>query len=138
MTTLKQAGDGLAAALDRVRGLRVHRYPPESLSQFPCAFIYPRRGNVDIVTSGEGKYMPAWNADLISSRQDMARAAAEMEPYLEAAIEELLKDWTLGGVVDHLGTGEGLTFELVTYEYNRSPVFGYRLIVPMKYRKAYT
>lgn len=38
---------GLAVRLETIDGLRVYPYPPDSISELPCAYILPKGGDYD-------------------------------------------------------------------------------------------
>ena len=130
--SLVSIGDALVLALGTVQNLRVHRYPPESINEFPACFIYARSGTLDQTGPDLSTNFHSWSVDIITQRTHIAQAAAEIEPYIDAVQNALWADLTLGGTVDHIGTSESIRYELLAYEYAGKPVFGYRIIVPVK------
>lgn len=136
--SVKAVGDALATLLNRVGGLRVHRYPPSQLAEFPGAFIYPKNGRFEPAQQLVSRNFHNWHIDVLTSNQLLPNSAESTEPYVDAIQDELWKDATLSGTVDHIGTNEDITFEMLAYDYAGKPVFGYRIVVPIKYHRIIT
>lgn len=137
-STITQIGDALESVVSTISGLRVHRHPPESVFEKPCALIYSRSGSFNPSTGDGSINFHKFHIDLIGDRQVLPEVAMEMEPYLTLVQNALWGSRNLNGTVDHIGTSEPITYELVTYPYATELVFAYRIIVPVKHKRTIT
>lgn len=101
--TLDGAIDGLRATLSAMSGLsRTYDDPPESINQFPSLIVYPRDGEMSVVSSGFGRSIHTIWADVVIGRQYMPQAIDSAKPYPDRAFALLRADTTLGGTVEHI------------------------------------
>lgn len=130
-------GNAIAAELDGINGLRIHRTPEEQVAEFPCSVISMQSMDLEFGPVGSAVNFARWAVDIVTSRSaGIASAIIEVEGFVELVQDALFADQTLNGTVDHIGGKESfIECKIITYEYAGVPVAGYRLTIPVKYKR---
>lgn len=144
MGTLTTIGNALYTVINRVDDLRVHRYPPNQLAEFPCGFLYPENGRMEITGQNEARNFHTWNFDLLSERISIEDSAEEIEPYMDSIQAAIWADIatpstsTIMAVVDHVGSNEDITYRFLSYELAGKLLFGYQMKIPVKVHRIFS
>jgi len=103
VATLAGAINGLETLLATLSGSglrRVHGDPPESLSEFPAAVLYPFEGTLEQDSHGFGREFHVIVLDIYLSRTSIAQASAAVQTWITAISTLLRTNPKLGSTAD--------------------------------------
>lgn len=128
--SLDAAIDGLRAAVETIPGLaRVYTNPPESLNEFPCAFVVADSGEMN--DSGAGGYsLHTLVVEIFHARAVLAQAVDGAKVWPDRVLAALRVDHTLGGTVSHVRWP--VTYQAGALNYNNITHYGMRFRVTVK------
>lgn len=129
MKTLSGAVAGLQALLATTT-LRVHAAPPESLSEFPAAIVYPAEGELFAVSRGLSRDFHVLSLDIYLSRVSIADATTDVQSWI-SDISALLKTAPkLSGTVDAIEWP--VRYRVGPMQYAQQILFGVRFLISVK------
>jgi hypothetical protein len=128
--SLDAAIDGLRAAVATMTGLtRVYTDPPESLNEFPCAFVVADSGEMS--DSGAGGYsLHTLAVEVFHSRTVIAQAVDGAKVWPDRMFAALRADPRLGGSVSHVRWP--MTWQAGALTYNGITHYGMRFRITVK------
>lgn len=128
--SLDAAIDGLRAAVATMTGLtRVYTDPPESLNEFPCAFVVADSGEMS--DSGAGGYsLHTLAVEVFHSRTVIAQAVDGAKAWPDRMFAALRADPRLGGSVSHVRWP--MTWQAGALTYNGITHYGMRFRITVK------
>jgi len=128
--SLDAAIDGLRSVVEGVSGItRVYTDPPESLNEFPCAFVVADSG--EMADSGAGGYsLHTLVVEVFHSRTIIAQAVDGAKVWPDRLFAALRADVRLGGSVSHVRWP--ITYQAGALTYNGMTHYGMRFRVIVK------
>lgn len=128
--SLDAAIDGLRAAVATMTGLtRVYTDPPESLNEFPCAFVVADSGEMS--DSGAGGYsLHTLAVEVFHGRTVIAQAVDGAKVWPDRMFAALRADPRLGGSVSHVRWP--MTWQAGALTYNGITHYGMRFRITVK------
>ena len=128
--SLDAAIDGLRAVVETMPGLtRVYTDPPESLNEFPCAFVVSDSGEMS--DSGAGGYsLHTLVVEIFHGRTVLAQAVDGAKVWPDRVFAAIRADPTLGGSVSHVRWP--VTYRAGALGYNSMTHYGMRFNVTVK------
>jgi hypothetical protein len=134
--SLETAIAALVTIMDSVVGLRVYDDPPESLSEFPAAMVYPLRGDMEIPSWGMAKSLHTLALDIYHARTTLPQAVADTKQW-PGVVLGLLHDYpTLNSTVDAIVWP--VSYRVRPMQYNQAMHFGVRFEITVKIMEAMT
>lgn len=128
--SLEAAIAGLRAAVETMPGLvRVYTDPPESINEFPCAFVVADNGEMNDNSAG-GYSLHTLIVEIYHSRQILAQAVDGAKVWPDRMFAALRADPRLGGSVSHVRWP--VTYRAGAYSYNSAVHYGMRFNVTVK------
>lgn len=128
--SLDAAIDGLRAAVATMSGMaRVYTDPPESINEFPCAFVVADSGEMSDTAAG-GHSLHTLVVEIYHSRQVLAQAVDGAKVWPDRLFAALCADPRLGGSVSHVRWP--LTYKAGAFSYNNMVHYGMRFNVTVK------
>jgi len=128
--SLDAAIDGLRAAVEGMTGLvRVYTDPPESLNEFPCAFVVADSGEMTDTSAG-GYSLHTLVVEIFHSRTVLAQAVDGAKVWPDRMFAALRADQRLGGAVSHVRWP--VTYKAGALGYNGGTHYGMRFSVTVK------
>lgn len=128
--SLDAAIDGLRAAVETMPGLtRVYTDPPESLNEFPCAFVVSESGEMSDTSAG-GYSLHTLVVEIFHGRTVLAQAVDGAKVWPDRMFTAIRADPTLGGSVSHVRWP--ITYNAGALGYNSMTHYGMRFKVTVK------
>ena len=128
--SLDAAIDGLRAAVSTMPGMvRVYDDPPESLNEFPCAFVVTESGEMSDDSAG-GFSLHTLIVEIFHSRTVLAQAVDGAKVWPDRMFAALRAAPTLGGSVSHVRWP--ITYRAGALGYNNITHYGMRISITVK------
>lgn len=128
--SLDAAIAGLRAAVETMPGLtRVYVDPPESINEFPCAFVVADSGEMADNSAG-GYSLHTLIVEIYHSRTVLAQAVDGAKVWPDRLFAALRADPRLGGSISHVRWP--LTYRAGAFGYNNAVHYGMRFNVTVK------
>ena len=105
---------------------RVYTDPPESISEFPCAVVYLKSGEM----THAGQCFHDFVADIYHARQVLPQAVNEAKVWPDRVFSVLKANYRLNNSVDHIVYP--IRYEAVAMQYNEMTHYGIRFKVQIK------
>ena len=122
----------IVTVLRGVSGLKnVPINPPEQMNYDTYAVVYPERGSIDVAPIGTRESLHNIAIDVLTTRTDLARDMARLEPFLDTIPNALLSEMTDSGDIfsNSIETFGALTYAFISTDYGGTPVIGYRFVM---------
>lgn len=128
--SLDAAIDGLRNVVTTLDGItRVYTDPPESLNEFPCAFVVADLGEMTDTSAG-GYSLHTLVVEIFHARTVLAQAVDGAKVWPDRMFAALRADPRLGGAVSHIRWP--MTYRAGALTYNGNTHYGMRFNVTVK------